>query len=140
MGGFLTKLMLVVKFYIKQYLQISIFMSFDLITIFVSDWNVLVVGKISSYLDCESEDSERRTLSEMALLQELAYSSHLGFSAIMMSLNHPHNNNLARILRGKLISNFTPTVSLLVNILQFISCIFRMYIWSLENIIEVCVI
>uniref|UniRef100_A0A1B6CEQ6 Protein arginine N-methyltransferase n=1 Tax=Clastoptera arizonana TaxID=38151 RepID=A0A1B6CEQ6_9HEMI len=85
------------------------FTRFDMI-LSSHDWNAFVIGKISPYLDCDSEDTDRRKLSEMMLLQELAYSSHLGLSAIMITLTHHKNDNLARIINGKLINNFVPTI------------------------------
>lgn len=68
------------------------------------DWNILVVGKICPYLDCESSDLERRKMSEHILNQELAYSIHLALPAILIKLNRPNNINLARVISTKLTS------------------------------------
>ncbi|PNF42601.1 Protein arginine N-methyltransferase 5 [Cryptotermes secundus] len=67
-----------------------------------SDWNNLIVGKLSPYIDVDSEDPVVRKESEEALNQELAYASHLGLPAVMFTLRRDNQTNLARILHNKM--------------------------------------
>ncbi|KAJ9578127.1 hypothetical protein L9F63_025012, partial [Diploptera punctata] len=67
-----------------------------------SDWNNLIVGKLSPYINVDSEDPIVRKQSEEALNQELAYASHLGLPAIMFTLRGDNQINLARILHNKM--------------------------------------
>jgi protein arginine N-methyltransferase 5 len=60
------------------------------------------VGKLSPYIDVDSEDLVVRKQSEEALNQELAYASHLGLPAVMFTLRGDHQINLARILHNKM--------------------------------------
>ncbi|KAG8233089.1 hypothetical protein J437_LFUL013089 [Ladona fulva] len=72
-----------------------------------SDWNNLIVGKLSPYLAVDSEDTHFRRQSEEALNQELMYAAHLCLPAVMVTLRGPKNTNLARILQSKFQSNST---------------------------------
>lgn len=67
-----------------------------------ADWNNLIVGKLSPYINVDSEDPVVRKQSEEALNQELAYASHLGLPAIMFTLRGNDQTNLARILHNKM--------------------------------------
>uniref|UniRef100_A0A5B6ZHV2 Protein arginine N-methyltransferase n=1 Tax=Davidia involucrata TaxID=16924 RepID=A0A5B6ZHV2_DAVIN len=49
-----------------------------------SQWSSLVVGKISSWIDLDSEDEILRKDSEIALKQELAWASHLSLQACLL--------------------------------------------------------
>ena len=66
------------------------------------DWNNIIVGKLSPYINVDSNDLTVRKQSEELLNQELAYASHLGLPAIMLTLRGPHNTNLARIIHNKM--------------------------------------
>ncbi|PSN42874.1 Protein arginine N-methyltransferase 5 [Blattella germanica] len=66
------------------------------------DWNNLIVGKLSPYINVDSADPIVRKLSEEALNQELSYASHLGLPAIMFTLRNGNETNLARILHNKM--------------------------------------
>ncbi|XP_069489949.1 protein arginine N-methyltransferase 5 [Ambystoma mexicanum] len=62
------------------------------------DWNTLIVGKLSLWIQPDSKQEAVRRNSEMALIQELNFSAYLGLPAFMISLSHGNNSNLARIL------------------------------------------
>lgn len=64
------------------------------------DWNTLVVGKISPWIDTDSCDETERKNSEQALLQEIAYAVHLGLPAIMVHLKKHQCINLAELING----------------------------------------
>lgn len=49
-----------------------------------SQWSSHVVGKISSWLDLDSEDEMLRRDSEIALKQEIAWASHLSLQACLL--------------------------------------------------------
>ncbi|KAL3645838.1 Protein arginine N-methyltransferase 5 [Castilleja foliolosa] len=49
-----------------------------------SQWSSHVVGKISSWLDLDSEDETLRKDSEVALKQEIAWASHLSLQACLL--------------------------------------------------------
>ncbi|KAB7501407.1 Protein arginine N-methyltransferase 5 [Armadillidium nasatum] len=68
-----------------------------------SDWNSLVVGRLSqtSCVLCESEEWTVRSNHEAALQQELTYAAHLGLPAIMVSLTSARCVNLARLLHNR---------------------------------------
>ncbi|KAJ8895535.1 hypothetical protein PR048_000871 [Dryococelus australis] len=65
------------------------------------DW-VMTVGKLSPYINVDSEHEVTRKLSMEALHQELQYAHHLGMPAVMLTLHGPRRVNLARILYNKL--------------------------------------
>uniref|UniRef100_A0A4W5KMC8 Protein arginine N-methyltransferase 5 n=1 Tax=Hucho hucho TaxID=62062 RepID=A0A4W5KMC8_9TELE len=60
------------------------------------DWNTLVVGKLSPWIETDSEVETERRNSEAALVQELNFSAYLGLPAFMIPLKGPHCANLAR--------------------------------------------
>ncbi|KAM9719249.1 protein arginine N-methyltransferase 5 [Menidia menidia] len=62
------------------------------------DWNTLIVGKLSPWIDADSEIETERRNSEAALTQELNFSAYLGLPVLMIPLRGPHNANLARVL------------------------------------------
>uniref|UniRef100_A0A8C8K4Q3 Protein arginine N-methyltransferase 5 n=1 Tax=Oncorhynchus tshawytscha TaxID=74940 RepID=A0A8C8K4Q3_ONCTS len=62
------------------------------------DWNTLVVGKLSPWIETDSEVETERRNSEAALVQELNFSAYLGLPAFMVPLKGPHCANLARVL------------------------------------------
>ncbi|XP_042504353.1 protein arginine N-methyltransferase 1.5 [Macadamia integrifolia] len=49
-----------------------------------SQWSCHVVGKISSWIDLDSEDEEFRMDSEMVLRQQIAWASHLSLQACLL--------------------------------------------------------
>uniref|UniRef100_A0A8C7TZX8 Protein arginine N-methyltransferase 5 n=1 Tax=Oncorhynchus mykiss TaxID=8022 RepID=A0A8C7TZX8_ONCMY len=61
------------------------------------DWNTLVVGKLSPWIETDSEVETERRNSEAALVQELNFSAYLGLPAFMVPLKGPHCANLARV-------------------------------------------
>uniref|UniRef100_A0A3B4B8A7 Protein arginine N-methyltransferase 5 n=1 Tax=Periophthalmus magnuspinnatus TaxID=409849 RepID=A0A3B4B8A7_9GOBI len=62
-------------------------------------WNTLIVGKLSPWIDVDSElETERRNSEAQALVQELNFSAYLGLPVFMLPLRGPHNANLARLL------------------------------------------
>lgn len=71
----------------------------------LSDWNTLVVGKLSPWIDVDCEDPTLRQQSELTLTQELQYCTHLGLPAVMLSLHGPNHVNLARLLHNRLYAN-----------------------------------
>uniref|UniRef100_A0A8C1NE91 Protein arginine N-methyltransferase 5 n=1 Tax=Cyprinus carpio TaxID=7962 RepID=A0A8C1NE91_CYPCA len=62
------------------------------------DWNTLIVGKLSPWIETDSELTTERRNSEAALVQELSFCAYLGLPAFMIPLRGPHCANLARIL------------------------------------------
>uniref|UniRef100_A0A8C9TYW5 Protein arginine N-methyltransferase 5 n=1 Tax=Scleropages formosus TaxID=113540 RepID=A0A8C9TYW5_SCLFO len=61
------------------------------------DWNTLIVGKLSPWIQTDSEVETERRNSESALVQELNFAAYLGLPAFMVSLKGPHCANLARV-------------------------------------------
>ncbi|XP_068642321.1 protein arginine N-methyltransferase 5-like [Aristolochia californica] len=49
-----------------------------------SQWSSHVVGKISTWIDLDSEDENVRTNSEIALKQQIAWASHLSLQACLL--------------------------------------------------------
>ncbi|MGH0128756.1 UNVERIFIED_CONTAM: hypothetical protein FKN15_044108 [Acipenser sinensis] len=62
------------------------------------DWNTLIVGKLSHWIQADSEVKTIRKNSEAALVQELNFAAYLGLPAFMIPLRQENNANLARIL------------------------------------------
>ncbi|XP_068423602.1 protein arginine N-methyltransferase 5 [Clinocottus analis] len=84
------------------------------------DWNTLIVGKLSQWVDADSEIEIERRNSEAALAQELNFSAYLGLPVFMMPLKGPHCANLARLLlnhihTGHHTSNFWIRVPLMAS-------------------------
>lgn len=71
-----------------------------------SDWNNLVIGKLSPHIKVDAKDNNLRKNSEEALNQELILASHLGLAGITFKLTGriQKNINLARIINDKLAS------------------------------------
>ncbi|KAG7189508.1 hypothetical protein KM043_017199 [Ampulex compressa] len=69
-----------------------------------SDWNTLIIGKLSPYINVDSICPILRKNSEEALKQELALAAHLGLSGITFKLTGriEQNINLARMIYNKL--------------------------------------
>uniref|UniRef100_A0A8C5B4R1 Protein arginine N-methyltransferase 5 n=1 Tax=Gadus morhua TaxID=8049 RepID=A0A8C5B4R1_GADMO len=61
------------------------------------DWNTLIVGKLSPWIDADSEITTERRNSEAALVQELNFAAYLGLPAFMIPLKGAHSANLARV-------------------------------------------
>ncbi|KAF4522873.1 hypothetical protein B566_EDAN012808 [Ephemera danica] len=100
-----------------------------------SDWNTLIVGKLSPYIDVDSEDWTVRQQSELTFLQELQYCTHLGLPAIMLNLTGPNKVNLARLLHNKLYSNccFTAWVVVPMEAPKFSSAYYRSDLPEIEE-------
>uniref|UniRef100_A0AAR2K2G9 Protein arginine N-methyltransferase 5 n=2 Tax=Pygocentrus nattereri TaxID=42514 RepID=A0AAR2K2G9_PYGNA len=62
------------------------------------DWNTLIVGKLSPWIETDSELTTERRNSEAALVQELNFCAYLGLPAFMIPLKGPQCANLARVL------------------------------------------
>ncbi|KAF5270034.1 hypothetical protein FQR65_LT05833 [Abscondita terminalis] len=67
-----------------------------------TDWNRLIVGKITSEVDVDSEVSHVANKSKAVLNQELGFAAHLGLPATMIKLNRRKNPNLASVLYNKM--------------------------------------
>lgn len=67
-----------------------------------SEWSSLVVGKISDWIDLDSEDEALRKMSEKALLQELDFAVHMSLPAVLIPLKSKKCANLARFLNEHL--------------------------------------
>lgn len=66
------------------------------------DWNRLVVGKFSDYLEVDCEIEHVRKNSEAILQQELDFASHLSLPAVLLRLTSGNNTNLARFIHSRL--------------------------------------
>ncbi|XP_060777858.1 protein arginine N-methyltransferase 5 isoform X2 [Neoarius graeffei] len=66
------------------------------------DWNTLIVGKLSPWIDADSELTTERRNSEAALVQELNFCAYLGLPAFMIPLRGAQCANLARVLLNHL--------------------------------------
>ncbi|XP_026884535.1 protein arginine N-methyltransferase 5 [Electrophorus electricus] len=62
------------------------------------DWNTLIVGKLSPWIEADSELTTERRNSEAALVQELNFCAYLGLPAFMIPLKGQRCANLARVL------------------------------------------
>lgn len=75
-----------------------------------------IIGKLSDYVNADSEDIKFRQFSETTIDQEIRWCVYLGMSAVLVSL--PVENsfvNLARIIYAKLRQNYSsPMVGLLL--------------------------
>ncbi|XP_072357647.1 protein arginine N-methyltransferase 5 [Scyliorhinus torazame] len=74
------------------------------------DWNTLIVGKLSPWIQADSEDEQVRTNSEEALMQELNFAAYLGVPAFLIPLRQSNNSNLARLLLNHLLTGHHSTV------------------------------
>ncbi|XP_013381204.1 protein arginine N-methyltransferase 5 [Lingula anatina] len=63
-----------------------------------TDWGSLIVGKISPWIDLDSEVESTRKNSEKAFQEELAFAAHLTLPAVLMKLKHGKCVNAARFL------------------------------------------
>ena len=71
-----------------------------------SDWNNLIIGKLSPHIKVDSKNPVLRKNSEETLIQELTLASHLGLVGVTFKLTRgiEHNANLARIICDKVSS------------------------------------
>ncbi|XP_023939076.2 protein arginine N-methyltransferase 5 [Bicyclus anynana] len=74
------------------------------------DWNSRIVGKLSHYLDLDSESPIIRQRHEDCLNEELTYSRGLGLPAVMLSLHSTNVSNLARNVLSYLDTSHHPTL------------------------------
>lgn len=74
-----------------------------------SDWNSLIIGKFSPFINVDSTNPVIRKNSEEALNQEISLASHFGLSGVTLKLKHGiiKNVNLARIISDKISNNNT---------------------------------
>ncbi|KAG7173372.1 arginine N-methyltransferase 5-like, partial [Homarus americanus] len=70
-----------------------------------SEWNSLIVGRVSpnAILNLESPTNSLRINSEDTISEELAFASHLGLPAVMLSLSTGRCTNMARIVHDKIV-------------------------------------
>lgn len=74
----------------------------------------MIVGKLSPYINVDSEDPVVRKHSEEALNQELTYANHLGLPAVMLTLRGNNQINLARIFHSKMQAGSTYQVTFML--------------------------
>ncbi|XP_060679181.1 protein arginine N-methyltransferase 5, partial [Hemiscyllium ocellatum] len=74
------------------------------------DWNTLIVGKLSPWIQADSQDEQIRKNSEEALVQELNFAAYLGVPAFLIPLQQSNNSNLARMLLNHLLTGHHSTV------------------------------
>ncbi|XP_063986507.1 protein arginine N-methyltransferase 5 [Diachasmimorpha longicaudata] len=74
-----------------------------------SDWNRLIIGKLSPSINVDSPIPHIRANSEASLSQELSFAAHLGIMTVTFKLNSclSQNMNLARIIYDKMMSPST---------------------------------
>ncbi|KAK6176914.1 hypothetical protein SNE40_015120 [Patella caerulea] len=70
------------------------------------DWTSLVVGKISPWLQVDSEHEIIRKNSEAAFKQELMFAAHLSMPSVLLTLKNSNIVNMARCLNDHLISSY----------------------------------
>ncbi|XP_014261585.1 protein arginine N-methyltransferase 5 [Cimex lectularius] len=70
------------------------------------DWNYMVIGKISDYIDVDSSCEEVRKESEEIFLQEFMYALHLGLPAVTLTLDSQPKPNLARLIYNQSIHEY----------------------------------
>jgi len=70
------------------------------------DWNTLVVGKISPWLQLDSNYYHTRKNSELALKEELTWAVHLGLPAVMFPLKNGKCINFSRCLNEHFINSY----------------------------------
>lgn len=80
-----------------------------------SEWNNNIVGKISPWIDLDSEIEHVRLNSEKAFHEEINYAQHLALSCIMVQLKQKKCLNLAKNLLQHITSKLTPTVCSILN-------------------------
>ncbi|KAI3428237.1 hypothetical protein D9Q98_006617 [Chlorella vulgaris] len=67
-----------------------------------AQWSGQVVGKVSSWIDCDSASPALRRDSQAALVQELGWAAHLSLQAVVLPPPPQHAANYARILNHTL--------------------------------------
>ncbi|GFT96389.1 protein arginine N-methyltransferase 5 [Nephila pilipes] len=80
------------------------------------DWNTLIVGKISPWINLDSAVESVRKNSEKALEQELNYAAHLSLPAVLVTPRDANCVNLARFVFSKIlgVSGHQPTYNVWV--------------------------
>uniref|UniRef100_A0A8C4SKV7 Protein arginine N-methyltransferase 5 n=1 Tax=Erpetoichthys calabaricus TaxID=27687 RepID=A0A8C4SKV7_ERPCA len=86
------------KFYFNVCFTFQILFKLFFIDLFETDWNTLIVGKLSNWIEVDSDVEIIRKNSESALIQELNFAAYLGLPAFMITLRQENNANLARLL------------------------------------------
>uniref|UniRef100_A0A4W3GJ67 PRMT5 TIM barrel domain-containing protein n=1 Tax=Callorhinchus milii TaxID=7868 RepID=A0A4W3GJ67_CALMI len=74
------------------------------------DWNTLIVGKLSPWIQADAEDERVRRNSEAALIQELDFAAYLGVPAFLIPIRQHDNPNLARVLLNHLLTGHHSTM------------------------------
>lgn len=70
-----------------------------------SDWSSLVVGKISSWIDVDSNNSNVQKNSILAMKQELAFGAHLSLPSAMIRIRKPNNLQLSQLINFTLLNS-----------------------------------
>uniref|UniRef100_UPI00398E339B protein arginine N-methyltransferase 5 n=1 Tax=Pristiophorus japonicus TaxID=55135 RepID=UPI00398E339B len=73
-------------------------------------WNTLIVGKLSPWIQADSDNEQERKNSEEALLQELNFAAYLGVPAFLVPVRQSNNSNLARLLLNHLLTGHHSTI------------------------------
>ncbi|KAI6647232.1 Protein arginine N-methyltransferase 5-like [Oopsacas minuta] len=68
------------------------------LTLSTNDWNQLIVGKISSWINLEHSSKKVRESHEKAFYEELSYATHLSIPAVLVELNSSDCENLSSSL------------------------------------------
>lgn len=76
----------------------------------MTDWNTLIVGKLSPWIQADAEEEKVRRNSEAALIQELDFAAYLGVPAFLIPIQQRNNCNLARILLSHLLTGHHSTM------------------------------
>lgn len=80
------------------------------------------MGKLSPYVNVDSEDVTFRRMSEELINQELVYASHLGLPAIMFTLRGRSTSNLARIIHNRMLAGCNYQVCHNFKYVEVVSC------------------
>eukprot|EP00795_Rhopilema_esculentum_P001486 gene1486-15920_t len=70
-----------------------------------SDWSSLVVGKVSPWIDLESNDERVQKNSLKILLQEISFACHLSMPSLLIKLKRPDNFQLAQVLNSSVLGS-----------------------------------
>ncbi|XP_037941166.1 protein arginine N-methyltransferase 5-like [Teleopsis dalmanni] len=69
-------------------------------------WNNKIILMLSDDINCDSEDTQERKMSEETLEREISWAAHLQFAGyVMVRLKNKNNTNLARLLSKSIKGN-----------------------------------
>jgi len=69
------------------------------------DWSALVVGKLSSWLQLNSDNDLKRAIAEEAAFEELQYAAYLSLPAVYIPIQSIHCANLAKLIYSHLLKS-----------------------------------